>query len=136
MAAQVYFNSGGEPSEVVAVFLFKEKGGFREIHLLAHGLHPCRLTGLGKKADRGRISGEGFFRKSVDLVDGYRQGGPPIVIWILSIGLSFPTSLSKVLKVGCGTGITAFTYNKIISPFPRKHPEQKSMLANRSRSAI
>src|SRR5512139_1507788 len=69
MAAKVHLNCGREPAEVVAVILFEEEGGFREVHLLGHGLHPCRLPSLGKKADRRRVARKGFFRKSINLIN-------------------------------------------------------------------
>jgi len=69
VTAEIDFDGGREPAQIVAVALRNEKGGLGEIHLSCDIEHPGRIGGFWKDADGGRVAGEGAIRERVYLRD-------------------------------------------------------------------
>src|SRR5262249_38727451 len=58
MATEVDLHGRSKPAQRESVWAQAQKGGFREIHLASHLLHPARIPLFGKHADRRRIPRE------------------------------------------------------------------------------
>jgi hypothetical protein len=69
VTAQVDFHSGREPTQIKALFLPRQKGGFRQVHLTGNVLHPSCVTPFGQNADGRRIPGKGLVREGIHLKD-------------------------------------------------------------------
>ena len=67
--AQIDFDSGREPAEIVSVALRHQKGSLGEIHLARDLEHPFLVRRLGKDANSRRITGKRAIRERIDLCD-------------------------------------------------------------------
>jgi hypothetical protein len=46
MTTEIDFDGGGEPAQIEAVGLLKQKGRFGEVHFTGYVLHPVFIAGL------------------------------------------------------------------------------------------
>jgi hypothetical protein len=68
MATEGDLGRGGEPAQLETILHFHQEGGFGEIVLSGDGLQKVVGEPGFEDADGGRIAGEGFAGKSVDLL--------------------------------------------------------------------
>src|SRR5207249_9901765 len=67
VAAEIDFDGGRKPAEIVAVALPNEECGFGEIHFPCHVQHPGWFGGFRENADGGGVSCKRLVCKCVDL---------------------------------------------------------------------
>ena len=67
VAAEIHFDRGREPTEIVALALRNEERSLREIHLARDVEHPLWIRWLWQDADRGWVPSERAIGEGVNL---------------------------------------------------------------------
>src|SRR5580704_11934524 len=70
VSAEIHFNGGREPAQVIAVAIRIEKGSFRKVHFHCEIGHPFFIRGSRKDAYCRRIAAESFRGERVHVDDG------------------------------------------------------------------
>jgi hypothetical protein len=118
VATEINLGCRSKPSEVEPIALPDEIGGFGEIHLASHLLHPDVVGGFRQQADSGGIAGKGAVGKRVHLGESLAAAHGK------TASASISTSISGAIRRDTSTIVAAGRTSRKNSPWARPTASQ------------